>query len=162
MSFTPTVNYGQVYTNNLNGVLASHAYYISVEILNPSTQQTVTLTDGGGRIYMPFNRCETFMRKSVIKHPTQDSNTRTFIWVTANTGYSEWTEVKARNLMWIDLTKMFGSDANIISALGLPSGTNITNPEVITAFERLFPQEYYAHRTQPPKSNPNPFGIFPQ
>ena len=67
-----------------------------------------------------------------------------------------------RNVNLIDLNKMFGSDEGIVSALGLNSVSEITSDKAIETFERLFPQEYYAHRTQPPKSNPNPFGIFPQ
>ena len=47
-----------------------------------------------------------------------------------------------------DLTKMFGSDAGIVSALGLSSVDDITTNDGIKcceAFERLFPQSYYAY-----------------
>ena len=65
-------------------------------------------------------------------------------------------------VMICDLTQMFGSDENICSALNVPNLTSTYLPMVESNFRNLFHAEYYAHRTQPPKSNPNPFGIFPQ
>ena len=47
-----------------------------------------------------------------------------------------------------DLTQMFGSDAGIVSALGLDSVADITadnGAKAAAAFEQLFPQEYYAY-----------------
>ena len=49
------------------------------------------------------------------------------------------------NLKIIDLTKMFGSDAGIVSALGLSSVSEITTDKAVQAFERMFPSSYYAY-----------------
>ena len=52
------------------------------------------------------------------------------------------------NTCLIDLTKMFGSDAGIVSALGLDSVSDITannGVKAIESFKNLFPAEYYAY-----------------
>ena len=68
-----------------------------------------------------------------------DYNTILFI------GSEVGSEVTSKQLIAIDLTKMFGSDAGIVSALGLSSVDEITTDKAIVAFESLFPQSYYAN-----------------
>ena len=71
----------------------------------------------------------------------------------------------------VDLTQLFGSDANIMFWLGLTSLSDLNtisgNVKAVSAFEHLFPQEYYAHHTSASGdltlfnfSNPQTFRTF--
>ena len=58
------------------------------------------------------------------------------------------TTIIIKDMMIINLTKMFGSNSGIVSALGLNSVSEITDNngnKAIEAFESLFPSQFYAY-----------------
>ena len=79
-------------------------------------------------------------------------------------------DMQQSNYHIIDLTKMFGSDAGIVSGLGLTSVSDITannGEKTIAALHKIFPAEYYAHHTSASGdltlfnfSNPQTFRTF--
>ena len=155
---TANTQYGRIGGESFN-LKANHKYYIHSYVSDSNVKMQLRYKDETNSVFSvaPENNYI-----NVVAESSGDIQVYVRFLDFRSSG---WTTVGISDVMVCDLTQMFGSDAAIVAALGLDSVSDITaksGAKAVAAFHILFPQEYYAHRTQPPKSNPNPFGIFPQ
>lgn len=124
---------------NIN-IISGHKYFISAIVQSDDTaKKTISL---GGIDIAETNETTTRQRISGITIGATNDVYRLGIRDKATENFADFT---VENVILIDLTKLFGSDVDIVSALSLASVAEITTDKAVQAFERLFPSDYYEY-----------------